>query len=112
MQTSATVFKRLIEKDKNRKLKNDNCYQRTPLSLNTDTLLNFIGYESAPPEADLLGICASKDMSRVVRKPDFCICENKDANQLRGKREADQRLCFRYTDSTIPLLSKSEILSL
>ena len=40
------------------------------------------------------------------------ICENKDADQLRGNREADQRLCFRYTDSTIPLLSKSEISSL
>ena len=40
----------------------------------------------------------------VVRKPDFCICENKDADQLRGSREADQRLCFRYMDSTIPLL--------
>ena len=51
-------------------------------------------------------------MSRVMRKPDFCICENKDADQLRGNREADQRLCFRYTDSTIPLLSKSEISSL
>ena len=25
--------------------------------------------------------------------------------------EADQRLCFRYTDSTIPLLSKSKFLS-
>ena len=51
-------------------------------------------------------------MSRVVRKPDFCICKNKDADQLRGKREADQRLCFRYTDSTIPLLPKYEISSL
>ena len=51
-------------------------------------------------------------MSCVVRKPAFCICENKDADQLRGDREADQRLCFRYTDSTIPLLSKSEISSL
>ena len=39
----------------------------------------------------------------------FCICENKGADQLRGNREAGQRLCFRYTDSTIPLLSKSEI---
>ena len=37
---------------------------------------------------------------------------NKDADQIRGNREADQRLCFRYIDSTIPLLSKSEILSL
>ena len=45
-----------------------------------------------------------------MKNPHFCICENKDADQLRGNREADQRLCFRYTDSTIPLLSKSEIL--
>ena len=42
-----------------------------------------------------------------MRKPTFCICENKDADQLRGNREADQRLSFRYTDSTIPLLPKS-----
>ena len=48
----------------------------------------------------------------VMRKPDFCICENKDADQLRGNHKADQRLCFRYTDSTIPLLSESEISSL
>ena len=47
-----------------------------------------------------------------MRKPAFCICENKDADQLRGDREADQRLCFRYKDSTIPLLPKSEISSL
>ena len=39
-----------------------------------------------------------------MRKPAFCICDNKDADQLRGDREADQRLCFRYIDSTIPLL--------
>ena len=51
------------------------------------------------------------DLSLVVRKPAFCICENKDADQLRGNREADQCLYFRYTDSTIPLLSKSEISS-
>ena len=47
-----------------------------------------------------------------MRKPDFYICENKDADQLRGNREADQCLCFRYMDSTIPLLHKSEISSL
>ena len=47
-----------------------------------------------------------------MRKPTFCICENKGADQLRGNREADQRLCFRYIDSTIPLLFKSEISSL
>ena len=44
--------------------------------------------------------------------PLVCICENKDADQLRGNREADQCLCFRYTDSAIPLLSKYEISSL
>ena len=44
-----------------------------------------------------------------MRKPAFCICENKDADQLRNDHEADQRLCFRYTDSTIPLHPKSEI---
>ena len=55
-----------------------------------------------------------------MRKPNFCIYENKDADQLRGNRqdqlrgnsEADQCLCFHYADSTIPLLSESEISSL
>ena len=54
----------------------------------------------------------SAHLSFVMRKPAFCICENKDADQLRGNREADQRLCFRYIDSTIPLLPKSEFSSL
>ena len=58
------------------------------------------------------GVCRLHYLSRVVRKSFFCICENKDADQLRGNREADQRLCFRYMDSTIPLLPKSEISSL
>ena len=52
------------------------------------------------------------DLSLVMRKPDFCICENKDADQLRSNCATDQRLCLRYTDSTIPLLPKSEISSL
>ena len=47
-----------------------------------------------------------------MRKPAFGICENKDADQLRGNRKADQRLCFRFIDSPIPLLSKSEFSSL
>ena len=48
-----------------------------------------------------------------MRKPAFCICEkNKDTDQLRGNREAEQRLCFRNIDSTIPLLSQSKISSL
>ena len=47
-----------------------------------------------------------------MRNTAFCICENKDADQLRGDREADQRLCYRYTDTTIPILHKYEISSL
>ena len=50
-------------------------------------------------------------VSHLMRKPTICIGENKDADQLRGNREADQRLCFLYSESTIPLLLKSEISS-
>ena len=39
-------------------------------------------------------IAVFQHVSRVMRKPTFCICENKDADQLRGNREADQRLFF------------------
>ena len=38
--------------------------------------------------------------------------ETKGADQLHSNCEADQRLCFRYTDSAIPLLSTSKISSL
>ena len=50
--------------------------------------------------------------SRVVRKPAFCLCKNKGADQLQCNHAADQRICFCYTDSTIPFLSKSIISSL
>ena len=71
--------------------------------LNTKT--NYV----TPP---VISNLRQQQMSRFVRKPAFCICENKDPDQLCGNCEADQRLCFRYIDSTIPLLSKSEISSL
>ena len=48
-------------------------------------------------------------VSRLMGKPTICICENKGADQLRGNQEADQCLCFHYTDSTIHLLPKYEI---
>ena len=48
------------------------------------------------------------NMSLVMRNPVFCMCENKDADQLRSNCAADQRLCFRYIESTIPLLHKYE----
>ena len=47
-------------------------------------------------------------LSRVARKPAFCLCESNDADQLRGNCEAEQCLYFRYIYSTIPLLPKFE----
>ena len=44
-------------------------------------------------------------LSRLMGKPTICICESKDADQLRGN------FCFRYSDSPIPLLLESEISS-
>ena len=51
-------------------------------------------------------------LSRVMRKPAFCICKNKDADQLHSNRAADQCLCCHYIDSTITLLPKFKISSL
>ena len=48
-------------------------------------------------------------MSRIVRKPDFCLGENKGADQLHSNCEADQRLCFRFMDTTIPPLCITKI---
>ena len=50
-------------------------------------------------------------LSRCMEES-ICIGDNKGADQLRSNCEADQRLCFRYTDSTIPLLSKYKSSSL
>ena len=44
-----------------------------------------------------------KDFSNVIRKPAFCICENKGVDQCLG---------FRYIDSTIPVHPESKISSL
>ena len=57
------------------------------------------------------------DMLKLLYEPchvktGFCICENKDPDQLHINRKTDQRLCFRYTNSTIPLPPKSEISSI
>ena len=51
--------------------------------------------------------CAN--VSHVMRKPAFCKCKNKVADQLRSNHATDQRLCFCYTDIAIPLLPKSEL---
>ena len=64
------------------------------------------------PQHTCFCICENNLFLHIRKTTCFCICENKDAHQLRGNREADQCLCFRYTDSTISLLPKSKILSL
>ena len=46
-----------------------------------------------------------------MRKPDFRLCEKKGADQMCSNCTVDQLPCFRYTDSTIPLVPKSEISS-
>ena len=81
---------------------------------------NIVSYDPFQLEEQLGVFIQNQSMSKdiqyysslVMRKPDFCICENKDADQLRGIREADQRLCFRYIHSTIPLLPIYEISNL
>ena len=42
-------------------------------------------------------------------RPTVYICKNKDTDQLRKNCEADQRLSFRYMDSTILILFISKI---
>ena len=45
-----------------------------------------------------------------MRKLEFCLCKNIGADQLHSNCTADQCLSFfRYKDSTITLLLKSEI---
>ena len=53
--------------------------------------------------------CVIKDqLSHVMRKPDFCICENKGADQLRS----NLKLISAFVFATISLFPKSEIFSL
>ena len=54
----------------------------------------------------------SEQFEPRCEKTGFCICENKEEDQLRSNCTADQRLCFRYIDSTIPPPPKSEFSSL
>ena len=60
-------------------------------------------------KADIKQSMTCLQMNHIMGKQDFCLSENKGADQLRSNCEADQCLCFRFTDSTIPLLSKSKI---
>ena len=51
-------------------------------------------------------------MSRHMGKPTICPGENKGTDQLRGNREADQRLCFRYSDLNSKFQASSSFLLL
>ena len=42
----------------------------------------------------------------------FCIYENKGVDQMGGNHKADELLCSRYIESTLPLLPKSKISNL
>ena len=46
-------------------------------------------------------LCYLHNTSLFMRKPTFCICENKDADQLHDNREADLRLCFRICKKSV-----------
>ena len=75
------------------------------------TTIPTIGKYYADSEKD----CQTTEISifcHLVRKPTICICESKDADQLCSNCEADQRLCFCYTDSIILQLAKFKISSL
>ena len=48
-------------------------------------------------------------MSRVMRKADFLPMRKQRRRSTSSNCEADQRLCFRYSDGTISLLPKSEV---
>ena len=52
-----------------------------------------------------------KKKKKKKKKKKICICESKSADQMSSKCIADQHLCFRYTESVIPLLLKFKISS-
>ena len=75
---------------------------------------NLIGLDKVQFTASLLKHVDTRvEMPRRGNqgKPGFCMCENKGADQLCNNCTADQRICLRYTDSTISLLLKPEISS-
>ena len=82
-------------------------------STTTSVAMGDFGYSHCDLKSDenSTSFHGSYHLSHCMGKPTICIGENKGADQLRGNREADQRLCFRYSDSTIPLLLISEISS-
>ena len=88
------------------------CQKHVPLDMAHWTSRMFVAvYKLDLPLKDLHVI-----LYIIFQTPNEPRCEKTGflhmRNQLCGNRTADQRLCFRYIDGTIPLLSKSKILSL
>ena len=75
---------------------------------NPENLFIATNEDSYLPTPEDHVVVPGNTLSRVLRKPAFCICENKGADQLHSNCPADHGLCFRYIDTTIPLLPKSE----
>ena len=64
----------------------------------------FLKFNIACFLASIEFVLTTHHLSHCMGKPTICIRQNKGTVQLRSNCEADQHLCFRYTDSTLPLL--------
>ena len=81
------------------------CYTKAQIRCAADQHLCFRYMNSTIPllpESHFFSTSRAKKklyvyMSRVVRKPAFCICENKDADQLRGKLTTKLISAFIFT---------------
>ena len=83
------------------------------LVMTTSAVLDDSIYNIGKMHCPCTRFCSDgKENEQQRGKTNIRIGENKGADQLRSNCEADQRLCFRFTDSTILLLSKSKISSL
>ena len=51
-------------------------------------------------------------LSLVIRKPAFCLCENKGTNQLHSNYAAEQHLWFCYVANTNPQLSSTFVFAM
>ena len=53
-----------------------------------------------------------KDLSRAMRNASYVICEQQRRRSACASAQSDQRLCFRYLDSVMSLVSVTKISSL
>ena len=59
-----------------------------------------------------LRLLTPNQLSHVMRKPVYAVCEQQRRRSACASAQSDQRLYFRCLDSMIPLVSTSEISSL